>query len=114
MATAADGSSSEEVECHPALLDVPQPLGFLPTRKFWRDSENNRLAGLPLGILGGVLVIVITLLGPPWWVGGLAAAAGIWLMLGLLERYIRDAARRRFRSQPQQGALAEDRGETSR
>jgi hypothetical protein len=108
MATATDRSLGEEVERRPALLDVPQPLGFLPTRRFWRDSENNRLAGLPLGILGGILVIVIGLLGPPWWVGGLVAAAGIWLMLGLLERYIRQAARRRFRSRPEQAALANE------
>jgi hypothetical protein len=107
MATAADPSSGGESDRHPALLDVPQPLGFLPTRQFWRDAENNRLAGLPLGILGGILVIVIGLLGPSWWVGGLIAAAGIWLMLGLLERYIRHAAKRRFRSRPEQAELVQ-------
>jgi hypothetical protein len=106
MATAIDSSSGSEVERPPALLDVPQPLGFLPSRQFWQDPENNRLAGLPLGIFGGLLVIVIGLLGPPWWVGGLVAGASIWLMQGLLERYVRYAAKRRFHREP--AVLAED------
>lgn len=114
MATATERSSDEEVEHHPALLDVPQPLGILPTRQFWRDPENNRLAGLPLGVLGGLLVIAISLLGPPWWVGGLVAAAGVWLMLGLFERYIRYAARKRFRSRPKPAVLAESREASDR
>jgi hypothetical protein len=107
MAIVTDRGSDGEVDRHPALLDVPQPLGFLPTRQFWRYPENNRLAGLPLGIVGGLLVIVIGLLGPPWWVGGLVAAAGIWLMLGLLERYIRHVAKRRFRSRPEPAKVVE-------
>jgi hypothetical protein len=102
-----DRRSGGEIERRTSLLEVRQPLGFLPTRQFWRDSENNRLAGLPLGILGGVLVIVIGLLGPPWWIGGLVAAGSVWLMLGLLERYVRRAAKRRFGSERERATLAE-------
>jgi hypothetical protein len=38
----------------------------------------------------------------------LVAGAGIWLMQGLLERYIRHAAKRRFRSSSGPAVLAED------
>jgi hypothetical protein len=95
MAIATDNTA--EVERTPALLDRPQPLGFLPTRQFWRDPENARLAGPPVALALPILSILAILLSPTWWIAGLAAAASVVLMQGLLERYIRHAARRRFR-----------------
>jgi hypothetical protein len=107
MTTATDDGPLAEVECHPVL--PRQPLGFLPTRQFWRDPENGRLAWLPVSICVFVLIFTISaLLDPPWWVAFLLFPAAMVLSQGLLERYVRRAALRRCRSQL--AALAEDGG----
>jgi hypothetical protein len=102
MTTATDDSPQ------PALLDRPQPLGFLPTRRFWQDPENQRLAGPPFAILVGVLIVVISLLDLTWWAAGLVFLGTMLLMQGFFEHYIRRAAARRFRSGPEPAALIED------
>lgn len=109
MSTVNEGSQRRDLERQLALLDHPQPLGILPTRRFWSDPENLRVVRIPQAIIAGILVVVISLLElPSWWVAGLAAAGSIALMQGLFERYIRQAAKRRFRSRPESPALAED------
>lgn len=108
MATATEGSPRCDIERRRALLDYPQPLGIVPTRRFWTDRENLRLVRIPQAIIAGVLVLVILLLDLPWWGAGLAAMGTMLLMEGLFERYIRYAAKRRFRSRPAPPALAED------
>lgn len=83
------------------MLDSPQPLGFLPSLRFWRDPENVRLAAgpvLPIAVL--ILFIVVVLLGPPWWLAGPGISAGLLLVLGIVERYVRSSAQKRFRSRP--------------
>jgi hypothetical protein len=107
MTTASDGNPPSEVERPLALLDHPQPLGFVPTRRFWNDRENARLAGIPRAAFAFVLGIVIATLDLPWWAAGLTVAGGLWLWQGLFERYIRQAAIRRFRSRPKPPALEE-------
>jgi hypothetical protein len=97
-----------EVKQTPALLDVPQPLGFLPTRRFWGDLENVRLVDHVRVVLVVVTVIVVGALSPSWWFAGLAGAGSVVLVHGLLERYIRQAAKRRFRSPHKQTELIED------
>jgi hypothetical protein len=110
MATASNATPPSESERQPALLDHPQPLGFLPTLRFWSDPECDRLSGIPRAIFVFVLLIVIGLIQPSWWIGGLAAVAGILLWQGLFERYIRQAAKRRFRSRPEPPALPDNSG----
>lgn len=107
MTTATDNGPLTEVERHPVLLR--QPLGFLPTRQFWRDPENGRLAWLPVSISVFVLIFAISaLLDPPWWIAFLLFPATMVLSQGLLERYVRRAAWRRFRAQL--AALPQDSG----
>jgi hypothetical protein len=105
MTTVPDRSEGGDVEVRPALLDTPQPLGFLPTRRFWNDLENVRLIDRARVTLIFVSLIVLAQFRFPWWVAGLAGAASVVLVHGLLERCVRWAAWRRFRSKP---ALAED------
>jgi hypothetical protein len=101
MATAPDSGL--------AVRDDPQPLGFLPTRRFWEDAENRRLAFAPVTIAGGALCAAIFLI-----VDALAGSRvlsvicsfvgfmfSVVLVRGLFERYIRRAAQRRFRSRPE-------------
>jgi hypothetical protein len=86
-----------------------QPLGFLPTRQFWREPENVDLAWLPVSISVFVLIFAISaLLEPPWWVAWLLFPPTMMLAQGLLERYLRGAASRRFRSRPGQADLTEN------
>jgi hypothetical protein len=106
MTIATDPSG--ESERPPALLDLPQPLGFLPTRQFWRDRENKRLSGPVAAVTAGILLTINALLDLPLWATALGIAAGMILVQGLLERYIRYAARRRFRSRLEQAALAQN------
>ena len=81
----------------PAILDRPQPLGFLPTRRFWTDPGNRRVLRIPLMVLAGVVVFAIGVIELPWWAAGLAAMTTVILIQGLFERYIRRQAMRRFR-----------------
>jgi hypothetical protein len=93
----------------PALLDSPQPLGFLPSRRFWRDPENVRLAAGPiLPVAMVALFLVALVLELPWWIEGPGIGAGLLLVLGGVERYIRHVARRRLRSGATQGEFSED------
>jgi hypothetical protein len=94
----------------PAVIYAPQPLGFLPTRQFWHDPENQRLATVPVGIvmwvfLVAAMVIISELPISPVLVACLVFVAmmtTIVLVRGLFERYIRRAAERRSRSNPKQ------------
>jgi hypothetical protein len=63
-----------------SLLGRPQPLGFLPTTRFWNDAERYRLV-LPL-VLVLTLPVTVTVLWP-------------YLALGLVERHMRGELRRR-------------------
>jgi hypothetical protein len=97
MTTAPEEPPGAEAQ-QPALLDRPQPLGFLPSRRFWKDPENQRLAAPAFAIAVAVLIPVIALLlDVPWWAAGLIFAAAMLLMQGLFERYIRHAAKQRAR-----------------
>jgi hypothetical protein len=98
MATATD------LERRPAVIEVPQPLGFLPTRRFWTDPQIVGWARYILAFAAANVLMLAILLSPSWWVAGLAAAAGTFLAQGLIER----AIRRRLRVQPKQEKL-EDR-----
>jgi hypothetical protein len=85
-----------------ALLDVPQPLGFLPTHQFWGDPENRRLAAPVAGtilVVSLFAVMVLFLEAPLGWAGFLflALVATVVLVHGLFERFIRRAAERRSR-----------------
>jgi hypothetical protein len=97
MTTASDRepSGSEDGQRLPSRLEHPQPLGFLPTRQFWRDPDNQRLIGISHAICVGVLlllvILVVDLLDLSWWVAGLATAGGLLLIQGLFERHIRRA-----------------------
>jgi hypothetical protein len=71
----------------------PQPLGFLPTRQFWLEPEHRRLAAPPFAIFLPIVGLAIVLLSPVWWLAVVVTAAGLLFMLGLLERYIREAAK---------------------
>jgi hypothetical protein len=84
MTTAADCGPDGDVKRPPALLDLPQALGFLPTRQFWRDPENKRLAGPPIALFLPVVSVAIVLLSPAWWVVVLATVASLLLMLGFI------------------------------
>jgi hypothetical protein len=108
MTTVTDRSLHREIERSPALLDLPQPLGFLPTLQFWRDPENKRRSGLPTAIVAVTLLFATYLLRLSWWVAGLVLAVGMLLIWGLFERYIRHAAKRRFRPHREQAVLADN------
>ena len=109
MTTVTDRGASEELERRPALLDLPQPLGFLPTRQFWRDMENRRLVGPAFGVVVATVMLVVNLVFDlALWVSILATAVAMLVTLGVLERYIRHAAKRRFRSRPERAALIAD------
>ncbi len=109
MATVTDTEPEHEAGARvPALLDHPQPLGILPTRRFWDDPVNKRVVKWPLAIMAAVLVLTIVLLDLPWWAAGLSAGGAMLLIQGSFERYIRHAAKRRFRSQPEPPALAQE------
>lgn len=93
------------------LMSRPQPLGVLPTWWFWRDLRDERpLLGASIGALVGVFTAVIS------WV---LVTAGVYLPLalvvaicapmlglGILERALRRAVRRR-RRHLSRGALAQ-------
>jgi hypothetical protein len=113
MTTATDRSLRGEIERSPALLDLPQPLGFLPTLQFWRDPENKRRSGLPTAIFAVTLLFVTYLLRLSWWAAGLVLAVGMLLMWGLFERYIRHAAKRRVRPHREQAVLADKEEQTN-
>ena len=82
----------------PGLLARPQPLGFLPTPRFWLDPDVRRLA-LPLRLiyastlatmLGGLAWAGI--LSGPWWMFMGIATICVVLGIGQFERWIRRQA----------------------
>jgi hypothetical protein len=117
MTTAHDQSDGVEAERQPGLLVVPQPLGFLPTRCFWADPENRRLATVPVVLVLWASIFIVTvviteLLASPVLVASVvfvAMMATVVLVHGLFERYIRRAAWRRLRSRPAHAELEDDR-----
>ena len=115
MGTATDPPQpSELVEVEdehepPALLERPQPLGFLPSWWFWNDPKNWALIKIPFAIFGVAVVVIVDLLNLPLWATPLAIAGVLVLALGLIERYIRHAAKRRFRPRPEPPALGQER-----
>src|SRR4029079_1377930 len=95
MAT-GDENMPATADAEPPMLRSSQPLGFLPSREFWRDPENARLAVLPLSISVFVLIVVISaLLDPAWWIAFLLFPTTMVLAQGLLERYVRREVQRR-------------------
>jgi hypothetical protein len=91
-----------------------QSLGFLPTRQFWDDPENKRLATVPVCIALWAsfmaIFVVIDLLASPLWTavfGFLAFMATVVIVHGLFERCIRQAAKRRFRARLRESTDAE-------
>jgi hypothetical protein len=77
------------------MLDPPQPLGMLPSRRFWTNRDNQQLVQRPHAILVGVLLLVIGMLELSWWTAALSALAMLFLLAGLLERAMREAAKQR-------------------
>jgi hypothetical protein len=109
MTTVTDRGASQELEHPPALLDLPQPLGFLPTRHFWRSVENRRLIGPAFGVVVATVMLIVNLVFDlALWVSLVVTSVIMLMTLGLLERYIRYAAKRRFRSRPERAALVEN------
>jgi hypothetical protein len=107
--TAPDSSQLAKQE-RLAVLDVPQPLGFLPTRRFWENPENKRLAygavftTLWVSWFAILLIFDALSLSLVWsilfcWLAFMASAT---IVTGLFERYIRRTAGRRFRSNPKE------------
>jgi hypothetical protein len=105
MTTARDQGTDLE-----PLAETRQPLGFLPTRRFWEDPENKRLAYIPMLIalcvsFFTIFLVVDALIILAVWkavFSFLAMTAAGYLVYGLFERYIRRAAKRRFRSNPKE------------
>jgi hypothetical protein len=90
MATAIDRSRREAIERQPGILDVPQQLGILPTRRFWMDPDVGGRARYILAFAAANVLFLVVLLNPSsWWVAGLTAGAGTLLAQGLIERVIR-------------------------
>jgi hypothetical protein len=115
MTTARDQSEGVEAERQLRRLDDPQPLGFLPTRRFWEDPENKRLATVPVVLvlwvsIFGVMVVITELLVSPVLVAVIlfvAMMATVVLVHGLFERGIRRAAERRFRARLREATNAQ-------
>ncbi len=105
-ARAVRAASSPASTAPTDLLDVPQPLGLLPTTWYWRRVEGTAAGmvvlggvGLLAGFSGGALVGSAA-------AGGLVAVAVAALLLGLAERAVRRAVRsRRFNSRRPTRAL---------
>jgi hypothetical protein len=90
MATVTDEREPERCPALPA-----QPLGFLPTRQFWRDPETQLRAGPPFMLIGFVLMFGLSLLfDPPWPIMALVFLAVVLLVQGGVERYVRRAITR--------------------
>ena len=79
-------------------LDRPQRFGFLPTAAFWNRRDVRRISG-PL--IGGFAFLWFMMLGVfvtgsiPLWANIMLSLAGLYLFVGLLERYVRARLRRR-------------------
>ena len=108
MGTAIDRDHDPEhgeLEPHRALLDHPQLLGILPTMWFWQDKSNWRLIRWPFVAILWVAIAIVVSFDFPLWVVGVTVGGTLMLILGLIERYIRTAAKRRLRSRPEPPAL---------
>lgn len=83
----------------PTLMDRPQRLGLLPTARWWihHTFVGHRTWGVlvPVVITAVVLQVAPTL---PWWGVWLSATGVYGLGLGVCERLIRRAIRRRHRA----------------
>jgi hypothetical protein len=77
------------------LLDKPQPLGILPTRWFWADRENRRLAAWLFGALVFVMLLILNALGLHPLVDAAVIAAVLLIARGSLEKYVRHKALQR-------------------
>lgn len=77
------------------MLDPPQALGMQPTRQFWADPDNQQLVQTSHVMIVGVSVFVIGALNFSWWSAALIAVAMIYLLAGMLEHSLREAAKRR-------------------
>ncbi len=95
MKSPKDTATEHVTEMAPAILDHPQPLGFLPTRQFWRDQEIRRVVAWPLGFVAAAMVLVIVAISPTWWAAGIIGVVSMLLAQGLFERYIRRKAKQR-------------------
>lgn len=76
----------------PSLALPAQPLGFLPTRAFWRNPEHQRRTQPLLPIAAATLVIAVVLADLPRWALWATIAIPpvvLILGLGLFERHIR-------------------------
>lgn len=77
------------------VLDRPQPLGVLPTRRFWAcetvREETNR--AVVIGAAFVMLLPVFVDFGLPWYVMAAIPLVVLTPVFGLFERYIRRRAR---------------------
>jgi hypothetical protein len=86
---------------HPSarsLLDTPQPLGILPTRWFWADRKNRRLAGWLFGTLVFVMLVILNAFALHPVLDAAIIAAVLLLARGLLEKYVRHKTLQRRRA----------------
>ncbi len=104
-----DGDEPNEDERRPALLDRPQPMGVLPSWWFWNDPKNWALIKVPFTVYVVVVMVVVDVIDLPLSTALVVYIAAYWLALGLIERYVRWAAKRRFRSKREPPALLEGR-----
>ncbi|MFO7566893.1 MAG: hypothetical protein R6X02_29890 [Enhygromyxa sp.] len=93
---------TDELE-HPAppsrsLLDRPQPLGILPTRWFWTDRKNRRLAGWLFGALVFMMLVMLNAFALHPVLDAVIIAAVLLVARGLLEKYVRHKALQRRRA----------------
>lgn len=95
------GALERTPDRRPALLSRPQPLGFLPTLRYWADPEVFRLS-LPIRMaMATGLASILAILGAAgillgsWWVYVGLMGTGMILGVGQLERYIRREAKKR-------------------
>jgi hypothetical protein len=87
-----------EVPARRSLLAKPQRLGFLPTMWFWNDWETQRLL-MPFVLMSVPLFLLIHVLqrwiGLSAWIPITTGLVVPYLMMGLVERYVRAQARLR-------------------
>ncbi len=74
------------------LMDRPQALWILPTMWFWNDPANWRRVRALVAVATVLVSLGVGALQLGWLVGGLLGGGSVFLILGLVERYIRRQA----------------------
>ncbi len=87
-------------------MDRPQTLWILPTMWFWNDRANWQHVRVFVALSTVLISFGVGALQLGWLVGGLLGGGSVFLILGLVERYIRwqVMARRRELAQAAEAA----------